>query len=135
MWSFLSDPPSIVQFAMLIACVPLGVSHIVQPRMWVDFFARLNAQGHAGLLTKVLLVEFWPALLIVTLHQVWSGPAIVLTLYGWALLAKVLIGLLLPQLGMRSMGMPERLGARGFVPAGVALIVVGLSAGAALIWG
>ena len=135
MWPFLDDPPSFVQFAMLILCVPMGLSHIVRPAIWIDFFTRLHAQGTSGLVLKVLAVELWPAALIVTLHQVWWGPGIVLTLYGWALFTKVWLALLAPEIGMRAMRMAETRGERGFVAAGVMLIVVGLSAGAALLWG
>lgn len=132
MWPFLSDPQSVVQFVFLIACVPMGVSHIVQPRMWVEFFARIHEQGTAGLVGKVLAIELWPALLLVSLHQVWSGPAIVLTLYGWAQFTKVWLALLVPAIGMRSLAMAESKGERGFVLGGVLLVVVGLSAGVAL---
>lgn len=134
MWPFLSDAQSIVQFIMLIACVPMGVSHIVCPHLWIDFFTRLHAQGTAGLVGKVLAVELWPAVLIVSLHQVWSGPAIVLTLYGWAQFTKVWIALLFPKIGMRSLAMAQTNGAQRFVAGGVMLIAVGLSAGAALLW-
>ena len=58
-----------------------------------------------------------------------------LTLYGWAMLAKVLLALLAPQIGMRSLAMARTKGERGFVLGGVMLIIVGFSAGAALIWG
>ena len=135
MWPFLDDTQSVVQFVMLILSVPMGLSHIVRPAMWIDFFSRLHAQGTSGLVLKVLAVELWPAALLVTLHQVWSGPGIVLTLFGWAQFAKICLALLLPEIGMRSMRMAETRGARGFVAAGVMLIAVGMSAGAALIWG
>lgn len=134
MWPFLTDAQSIVQFIFLIACVPMGLSHIVRPVLWVDFFTRLHAQGTSGLVLKVLAVELWPGIILVTLHQVWWGPGIVLTLYGWAQFAKLWITLLMPELGMRSMGMAQTRGERGFVLGGVMLMAVGLSAGAALIW-
>lgn len=133
MWPFLTDPPSFVQFIMFIGCVVMGLSHIVQPQLWVDFFSRLHADGTPGLVSKILTVELWPALFVVGLHQVWWGPGIVLTLYGWAQLTKVVIALLTPQLGMRSMAMAQR-GTQRFVIAGVALVGVGLSAGAALLF-
>ena len=132
MWPFLTDPASAVQFIFLVTCVPMGLSHIVRPRMWIDFFVRLHAQGQSGLVLKVLAIEFWPAVIVVTFHQVWWGPAIVLTLYGWAQFAKVWLALLAPEIGMRSMGLAETKGTRGFTAGGVMLIVVGLSAGAAL---
>lgn len=134
MWPFLTDAPSIVQFVFFIACVPMGLSHIVRPALWIDFFARLHAQGTSGLVLKVLAVELWPALIVVGLHQVWSGPGIVLTLYGWAQFAKVWLALFVPEVGMRSMAMAQTKGERGFVLGGVMLMAVGLSAGAALVW-
>ena len=134
MWPFLTDAPSIVQFAMCIACVPMGLSHILRPALWVDFFTRLYAQGTSGLVLKVLAVELWPALIVVSLHQVWWGPGIVLTLYGWAQFAKVWLALFAPEIGMRSLAMAQTRGERGFVLGGIMLMVVGLSAGAALIW-
>jgi hypothetical protein len=134
MWPFLDSPQSFVQFAMLVLCVPVGLSHILQPALWVDFFTRVHAQGTAGLVGKVLAIELWPAALIVTLHQVWWGPGIVLTIYGWAQFTKVWLALLVPAIGMRSLAMAQTKGERGFVLGGVMLMVVGVSAGAALIW-
>lgn len=77
--------------------------------------------------------ELWPALLIVGLHQVWSGPGIVVTVVGWLLPAKVAVGLLAPELALKSMRMAER-GPRSFVPAGVGLLMVSGFAGTALLW-
>ena len=134
MWPFLTDTQSIVQFVSFIACVPMGLSHIVRPALWVDFFARVHSEGTAGLVGKVLAVELWPALILVGLHQVWWGPGIVLTLYGWAQFTKVWLALLAPEIGMRSLAMAQTKGERGFVLGGVMLMLVGLSAGAALIW-
>ncbi|MEQ1770259.1 MAG: hypothetical protein ABL879_10505 [Devosia sp.] len=132
MWPLLSDPPSVVEFIFLISCVPVGLSHIVRPRMWIEFFAGLHAQGTSGLVLKVLAVELWPALIVISLHQVWSGPGIVLTLYSWAQFAKVMLALLFPSVGMRSMALAEGKGEHGFIAGGVMLILIGLSAGLAL---
>jgi hypothetical protein len=120
----LTSPADAVQLIMVIGCTIMGISHIAQPRMWADFFAAVHRQGHAGLVAKVMLVELWPALLIVTLHQVWSGPAIVLTIYGWLLLIKVAVSLVLPSLPMRALAIPSRSPKRAFVPGGIALLAV-----------
>ena len=112
MWPFLTDAQSVVQFVMFIACVPMGLSHIVRPALWVDFFTRLHGLGTAGLVGKVLAIELWPALIVVSLHQVWWGPGIVLTIYGWAQFAKVWLALLVPDIGMRSMAMAPAKGER-----------------------
>lgn len=134
MWPFLSDPASVVEFIMLALCMPMGVSHIVRPAMWIDFFVRIHAQGTAGLLGKVFALELWPAVLVVTFHQVWWGPGIVLTLYGWAQLAKVVLAILVPDIGMRSLAMAQGKGERGFIAGGVMLLVVAASSGLALFW-
>lgn len=131
---FATDAQSAIQLVMFMACVPMGLSHIVRPALWVDFFTRLHGQGTSGLVLKVLAVELWPAVLIVSLHQVWWGPGIVLTLYGWAQFAKVWLALFAPEIGMRSMAMAQTRGERGFIIGGVMLLAVGLSAGAALFW-
>ncbi len=130
MWPFVTDVPSAVQMIMLISCVLMGLSHLLQPQMWSEFFSHLVERGRFGLVANQFL-NAAPAAIIVSLHQVWSGPAIVLTLYGWLLLLKSCIGLLLPELGMRSLKM-SRHGDRAFRAAGVTLLFVGLACALAL---
>ncbi len=130
MWPFVTDVPSAVQMIMLISCVLMGLSHLLQPRLWSEFFAHLVERGRFGLVANQFL-NAAPAAIIVSLHQVWSGPAIVLTLYGWMLLLKSCIGLLLPELGMRSLKL-SRHGDGAFRAAGVALLFVGLACALAL---
>jgi hypothetical protein len=134
MWPFINDPPSAVQFMMVVACAIMGVSHIVRPAMWAEFFGHLYAQGTRGVVVRTFMLELWPAMLIVTLHQVWWGPGIVLTLYGWAQLIKVTISMLAPEIGLRSLAMSQR-GGGTFPVAGAFLLAIGAFAGAALIWG
>jgi hypothetical protein len=134
MWPFIDDGASAVQFIMVVASAIMGVSHIVRPAMWVEFFGYLHAQGTRGVVIRTFMLELWPAMLIVTLHQVWWGPGIVLTLYGWAQLIKVTISMLAPEIGLKSLAMAQR-GDRAFHFAGFALLALGAFAGAALIWG
>jgi hypothetical protein len=133
MWSFIQDGPSFVQFVLLVSCPLLGLSHIVRPQMWIDYLNGLHAQGASGVITRTFTMELWPALLMVSLHQVWHGPAIVITVYGWLMLAKIAISLLFPEIGLRSLAMASR-GPRGFVLAGLVLIAIGVIAGLALFW-
>jgi hypothetical protein len=129
----ITTPAAFVEFVMLLSGGIMGLSHIVQPGMWAEYFGGLAERGRAGVVTKIMQVELWPALLIVSLHQVWSGPGIVVTVLGWLLLTKVAVGLLAPNLALRSMRMAEGR-RRSFVPAGVALLVVSGFAGAALVF-
>jgi hypothetical protein len=128
-----SDIPAAVQIVMGIGCTLMGLSHVVQPRMWQDYFEVLQRQGVAGVLTKTMIWEFWPALIVVTGHQVWQGPGVILTVFGWLLLVKSAISLLAPQIGLRSMAMSRR-GPKAFVSGGLLLICVGLSALLAALW-
>ena len=84
-------------------------------------------------MTKTFALELWPALIIVALHQVWSGPGILLTIYGWLLLIKCIISVLVPQIGLRSLALAQK-GDTSFIVAGAMLIAVGASAGLALWW-
>ncbi len=132
-WPVVTDAQSAVQLMMAIGCLMIGVSHVLQPRVWQDYFARIHAHGAAGVLKRTMIWELWPALILVTLHQVWTGPGIVLTLYGWLLLIKCAVSLWAPQAGLRSMAMAQR-GPATFVAGGAALIVVGLASAGALLW-
>jgi hypothetical protein len=132
-WPFITDAASAVEFMMCVGCLLMGVSHILQPGMWRAFFTALHGTGRPALVTRTFMLEFWPALILVTLHQVWFGPGIVLTLYGWALLAKCTLSMLWPDIGMRSLALAQR-GDRGFVAGGIGLACIGICAGLALLW-
>jgi hypothetical protein len=60
-------------------------------------------------------------------------PGHFLTLYGWMLLVKCAVSLLLPQVGLRSMAVAQR-GPATFFAGGILLVCIGLSSAAALIW-
>jgi hypothetical protein len=132
-WTAVADVQSAVQMMMGIGCTLTGLSHMLQPHAWQDYFAALHARGLSGVLTRTMTCELWPALIVVTLHQVWSGPGILLTLYGWMLLVKSAVYLLLPQFGLRSSAMAQR-GPGTFFTGGILLVCIGLSSAGALIW-
>lgn len=113
-----------VQALLAIPFLLMGASHIVQPAMWRTFFTRLQSEGTPALVTRTFMLEMWPALLLVVFHRVWSGPAVVLTLYGHALLLKVVLSMLIPGIGMRSLHMAER-GDTGFRVGGLLLVALG----------
>jgi uncharacterized protein YjeT (DUF2065 family) len=77
-----------------------GLSHIFQPRVWVEFFIRLREKGEAGSLLNGLL-HFPLGAFIVSFHNVWHGWPLLVTLIGWSLVIKSLIYLTYPKHGMR----------------------------------
>lgn len=117
----LETPADIVEFIMGIATGLMGLSHIAQPKLWLEYFNKLHAMGAAGVAINAQFTLI-PDLLIVALHPVWSGPAIVLTIYGWLLLLKSAVILLAPSYGLRSMEMAE--GGKKCLAAGLGLLIV-----------
>ncbi len=80
----------------------IGLSHILQPRGWVDFFIFLRERGHAGVFFNGML-SLMVGSIIVSLHNVWSGPATLVTLLGWAQVGKGLVSLTVPSFGLNKM--------------------------------
>ena len=80
----------------------IGLPHLAQPKSWVAFFQALAALGTTGVfLEGFLLLNF--CAIIVSFHNVWHGPALVLTLIGWAQVLKGMGRFLVPQVGLRVM--------------------------------
>ena len=87
----------------------VGLSHVVQPLAWVEFFIWLRGQGRCGVFVDGLLSLTFGAL-VVAFHNVWAGPPVVLTLIGWAQVLKGTVRLVAPGVGLRAYGRiaPER---------------------------
>ncbi|MEM9949460.1 MAG: hypothetical protein AAF810_25800, partial [Cyanobacteria bacterium P01_D01_bin.36] len=81
----------------------MGISHIVQPKMWIDFFGYLHSLGYNGVLLRTFALELVPAIAIITFQMVWSGPEVVVTIYGILLALKISLSLLVPSVGLRSL--------------------------------
>ena len=125
-------PTQIVELIALVGFTITGLSHIFQPKTWVTYFSNLHSQGSNGVITSIMGLQFWPAVAIVVMHQVWSGYGIALTLYGWLLLGKCTMALLFPQRGLNGLAMAEKHGERGFVIAGYGLLILAALCAAAL---
>jgi len=93
------------QATQLFAAVSLfviGLSHLFQPKAWVVWFQALAARGTVGAFTDGFICLSFGAM-IVGFHNVWEGPAMVLTLIGWAQVMKALGRFLAPQLTVHVM--------------------------------
>ena len=117
--------PRHVEALLAIPYLLMGTSHIAQPAMWRAYFTRLHAEGAPALVTRTFTLELWPALLIVVYHQVWTGPAAIITVFGHALLLKIVLSMLMPGVGLRSLAMAEK-GDAGFRVGGLVLVGLGL---------
>lgn len=112
----------IERFAAL-ACFVVGLSHVLQPRAWVDFFGRLRERGEAGVFALAFLTLPFGCL-VAAFHNVWTGLPLVVTLLGWAQVVKAAIYFCRPQWGLRRLAWltPER--RHVMIYAGVALLAL-----------
>ena len=90
---------AVTKLAMICFLVT-GVSHVVQPRVWAQFFIDLHRKGAVGSFLNGLL-HFPLGVIIVSFHNVWHGLPVVLTLIGWGLVLKSFIHLVFPRYGLR----------------------------------
>lgn len=78
----------------------IGLSHVVQPKLWVRLFIDLFALPYAGLIVGVFTVPF--GLLIVAGHNTWVlGVPLIVTIIGWGWTVKGTLYLLCPSLPAR----------------------------------
>ena len=109
---------------LILTCL----SHIAAPTAWVRLFAAVRAQGEAAGL-YVAAIHLPLGLMIAAFHWVWSWPGIVVTLLGWALVAKGTIHLTIPSAAVRSLQLVDgeadarrlRLGGLLMLPLGLAI--------------
>jgi hypothetical protein len=81
----------------------VGLSHVLQRHAWVDFFVWLRERGHAGVFVHGFLSLGFGSM-ILAFHNVWSGPATVLTVVGCLYLVKATLCFLAPNTQIRSLG-------------------------------
>lgn len=108
----------------IICFFVIGVSHIVQPRVWAQFFIDMHGKGKVGSFLNALL-HFPMGVIIVSFHNVWSGLPLVLTLIGWGLVLKCCIYFIFPGHGLKMLARVSMERAGGFVVAG--LFSIGIS--------
>ena len=113
---------SVEVFAIILFGVR-GLSHILQPQAWAEFFILLRGKGEPGAFVDGL-VNLPLAGVIIGFHNIWSGIPLVLTLVGWGLLIKGLIRFCAPKLGLRMMARVSVERSWEFQVAGAGLVVL-----------
>lgn len=110
----------------IICFFAVGVSHVIQPRVWARFFIDLHGKGEVGSFLNGLL-HFPLGALIVSGHNVWRGWPIILTLIGWGLVLKSLVYFIFPKHGVRMLARVSMERSWEFVVAGIfSLMISGL---------
>ena len=112
-----------VEIFAVIHLALMGVSHIVRHRAWAEFFIVLRNRGYGGVFVHGFLSLGFGSLLV-ALHRVWSGPAMVLSICGVLYLVNTVQCFMLPELSMRSLNRVSLERSRVFIGAGVAFLVI-----------
>jgi uncharacterized protein YjeT (DUF2065 family) len=112
-----------VEVLAIILFGVLGLSHILQPKAWVEFFILLRGKGEAGAFVDGFL-NLPLGAVIVAFHNAWSGIPAVLTLVGWCLLIKGLIRFCAPKQAMRMIARVSLERSWEFQVAGVGLVTL-----------
>jgi hypothetical protein len=99
----------------------IGLSHILHPKAWADFFILLRGKGQPGAFVDGFL-NLPVGGVIVGFHNTWSGIPLVLTLVGWALIIKSLIRFCAPAQAVRIMARVSVERAWEFQVAGAGLV-------------
>jgi hypothetical protein len=111
-----------IQIYALINFTVIGLSHALQPRAWVEFFAAVRNHGKAGVFGFAFVTLIFGSI-IVAFHNVWSGLPMVLTIMGWGQVIKALIYFAFPDFGLRQLRIPTNERAYTFVIGGIVLLL------------
>jgi hypothetical protein len=101
----------------------IGLSHIVQGRAWFDFFQGLRSQGRPGVFVYGFICLSYGSL-VVAFHNVWTWPALVLTVLGWGQVIKGLRCFVVPQFTLRLLERASPGRAWEFQAAGAGLLAI-----------
>jgi uncharacterized protein YjeT (DUF2065 family) len=105
--------------------VLIGLTQLYVTERWQGYYRWLTAMGAAGVRFNGL-VSLALGSPIVVLHNVWSGPPLLLTIFGWLLLSESALCLFVPGTGLAGLAEVED-GTRGKVikVTGAAFVIVG----------
>ena len=96
----------------------IGLSHIFQPNVWVNFFIGIREKGEVGAFINAF-VHFPLGAVIVAFHNVWHGIPMILTIIGYGLLLKGFINFVFPKFALKTLERVSHDKSWEFVAAGV----------------
>lgn len=78
-----------------VSLLIVGVSHLVQSRLWRDFFLRIKDTGVAGIIIAMYTLP--QGLLIVLGHNIWvMDIPVIITICGWGMTIKSILYAVVP---------------------------------------
>jgi hypothetical protein len=91
-----------VQKLAIVNFFVIGLSHIIQPRAWAQFFIDIREKGATGSFI-IAFIHFPLGALIVAFHNVWHGLPMILTFIGYGLVLKSLVYFIFPKHGLKTL--------------------------------
>jgi len=114
---------SAIQKLAIINFFVIGLSHIVQPRVWAQFFIDIREKGATGSFIAAF-IHFPLGALIVAFHNVWQGLPMIFTLIGYGLVLKSLVYFVFPKRGLKSLSRTSIERSWEYVAAGIFSLVL-----------
>lgn len=106
----------------LITLIVVGLSHLFQSRAWVAYFNALYQLGKPGALINGA-TSLAPGAVFICLRSTSGLAATMLQVFGWLLVAKGTIYLLMPDLAIYSMSQLQRSDGRELRIGGILMLV------------
>ena len=114
-----------IELFVAINLLVVGASHLFQPKIWVQFFQLLHRIGHPGNMFNAML-SLGMGSLVLSLHWIWIWPMVLVTVYGLLLTLKGTIYLILPSIGLKSIGQIDAGSNYKFQIAGAIMMTAGI---------
>lgn len=111
-----------IEIVLAVTGAVVGASHVLRSADWAETYRQLHRCGRPGAFVNGGL-SLAVGALVVAGHRIWTWPAVVLTVFGWLMVAKGAASFLAPDKALRSMEHGAS-SPRSFVPAGLLLIAV-----------
>jgi hypothetical protein len=112
-----------VEIFAIVHFTIIGLSHVVAAKAWGRFFALLASHGHAGVFAVAFMSLYFGSI-VAAFHPVWTGIPMVLTILGWAQVAKGLLYFCWPAFGLKQIRRVDETNAHLFRPAGAFFLVL-----------
>ena len=88
--------PTLIARFFSVSLFLIGVSHLVQPRLWRDYFIKIKETGVAGIIIAMYTLP--QGLLIVLGHNIWVlDIPVIITICGWGMTLKSITYAVLPR--------------------------------------
>lgn len=87
-----------------ISFFAVGLSHLLRPKGWAEWFAQLRARGEPGAFVNGMMSLSFGSLIVGFHGTQWTGWSALVTAIGWAQVIKGIVHMCFPAHSLRSMG-------------------------------